>query len=271
MDNSSGCRSHVTNPLTRCPVTGSVCWCLVILMMGLIAATGVGNERGGAFLPPHQRVGRQVLAGRIALVDRLRTSPQLAQLLSDSIPESIVQDILELDSTLVGLTCGCVFLDSTACPTGAGFPGQRLYVFSGRLSSLYTIVVEHDSGTWRAVWSRTDPGCLPQPRIWRTCLGIEGDSSVTIGMKGLVSATAYKSYSLMLWNGRTGTDLFRDGGDWIEEIDLNHDGVIEVIIGREERHAGKNHPASETYYLDAASRTYRSTRDTSGTPRQSKD
>lgn len=238
---------------------------VVAVILGAPAFRVFAAPAGNGGMPASTlSVNRLHLRDGLMQVSKLKLDLNLAVLLADSIPRPIGSFLLLRDPELIGLDAACVPLDSTHGYPEHGFPGQRLYIFSGESALLYNIVVQRDSAAWRAVWSRIDPGCLPQPRLWLTRLGIEGDSGVTIGMMGLISATAYKSYSLMLWNGRTARDLFGGGADWLEEEDLDHDGIKELILHRGERHAEKNYPSREVYYFDAAKRVFRSNADTTG-------
>jgi len=238
--------------------------CIVVALGTLTSRTLPSPHGSGGQSARPITVNRPLLRDGLMQVSRLMLDPGLAQLLADSIPPSIGSFLLLRDPELIGLDADCLPLDSTRGHPGHGFPGQRMYLFSGEFDSLYIVVVRRDAESWRVVWSRHDGWCLPQPGLWLTRLGIEGDSSVTIGMTGLVSATAYKGYALMLWNGRTGRDLFGGGADWLEEEDLDHDGIKELILHRGERYTEKNYPSREVYSFDAARRVYRSNADTTG-------
>jgi hypothetical protein len=76
---------------------------------------------------------------------------------------------------------------------------------------------------------------MPQPDLGFPVLGLEGDSSVAVGMRGLVSPSGYKSYEYLLWTGRRVHLIGGTGGLWVDERDVDGDGIAELVAHVKDR------------------------------------
>ncbi|HWO58025.1 MAG TPA: hypothetical protein VNN55_10710 [bacterium] len=207
---------------------------------------------------------RWLLDGGIRALD-----PGSCPLIVEKIPDSLRHRLLSLcgpECLDVGIEC--VALDSSAFPFPSGVTDQVLCVVTDGQELSYVGVTERVAGVWGIVWD-TILGEIPQPSVGFPTLGLEGDSSVVIGLRGLVSPSGYQSYDYLLWTGTRAHLLGGAGGLWVEEKDINGDGVAEILATDHRRSAAKpmDSLAQSIYSFDAKSGRYHRAIDSKSKPR----
>lgn len=178
---------------------------------------------------------RGALSNRLVAEGFFKSDPTLAREVAESIPAPIVAHLLagSVPST-IHVMAKCL---SFAAPSSRDTVPEDMQIcaFDG-LDSLYVAFTQVRSGTSHIAWDTTFGFGLPQPRLGIVRLGIEGDTGVVIGMMGLVSAGGYQGYAYLLWTGNTAVLLGGVNGLWVDEKDVDGDGVVDLIAALEDEH-----------------------------------
>ncbi len=209
-------------------------WTALTISLSLICAGAIAQQ-SDLRASESDHISRVELQKRLTDAKSLGLDSGLAKVLSDSMPDAIAREVLDIDAEYMGVIAGSAPLGHGSPQDSAKFRGQRIFAFTEKDDQLYLAVTESDSLEGHILWNASYRFGLPQPRLWRMSLGIEGDSSTTIGMVGIVSPSGYKGYIFLLWTGETGRIVASAGGLALEHADIDHNGIEELIVETEDR------------------------------------
>ncbi|HWO58021.1 MAG TPA: hypothetical protein VNN55_10690 [bacterium] len=177
--------------------------------------------------------------------------PTACSLLSVSIPDSVASHILLFrNPSAIGGAIGCLQLHRDSSGIAESRAEAVYCACTGQWTTSYYAVLTSLDGEWKVVWDTTLPYALPGicPDTMR--LGVEPDKWPTLSATGIVSAKGAAAKVLLQWDGKDGRVISPHiaahpiAGDLIETVDIDGDGVMEIVVWIREDARGHLHSES---------------------------